>query len=896
MSETDHTTQGEDALGLLAIEVERLLAEGQSIDVERLAREHGVPVADAQDVVDALDAFEDVLFEPLEAAIENADEPIPPPTLPADYELVGELGRGGMGIVYRAHQKSLGRDVAIKVLRPGELTFGKMLRRFEQEAKSLARLKHPHIVSIHEVGKADGCVYFTMDLVEGKPLSELVKERQITPTEAVRLLRQVTSAIAYTHGLGVIHRDLKPANILVDTESRAFVVDFGLARDLAGPDELTRTGQVIGTANYMSPEQARGAKDRIGEATDVYALGAVLYECLTGQPPFHGKGLAELMTAILHEAPEPPSKADPRVPKALETICLKAMAKEPERRYPTARALLDDLERFEEGKSIRARPPGTWQRVRAGWQRNWRIATVGVAAAIVAGLSVLLLLLPQTGETVANLRETADNLKRDGEYEAAATVIERALALKGLRIPEDDEEAVPPPPAVRRNTLGLLAVWMRYRSRHVESLYRDGAYRKTMMAADDAADALARVVRMADMGNYRGSGIDARWYGALAAAHLGDESAASRFHAVFERVRSRPTPSIDRRGGGASMATTRYSIYRIRRELLPMLAEPDHALHAWARRFASALLASEAGREALLQKRRGPRGRDVNVVDHVAAIVKGAVRDAYDRPVDDPVRPTTGAHEGTLDATWFDVSNDLVVDVWRDLRNLLRRLSIGDAEAVYAALETLAREDDSEEPLIARWALGLLAIGLDLPPWWDRDAPPPTTDAEVDARIWELVEASRKSGADFLKLRVEAGNAYWGFDDPRSHRLRRWVRSHTMLPKAPVDGDGNTIAQDLLRGLLDADAAPGWHHLLVRSAKTRATSNLWCEWCMPEVSSGLEGSEESLYRLWLFQLAARRAGVVREDVLFSSRVIPFADGEITSQFPGLGAALMRWDR
>ena len=331
-------------LGALAEEVSRILAAGEPVDARSLARRFHVSPDEVGDCVAVVGEMKELLVEEAETGGRSPEGDLPLPELPDDYELLEEIGRGGMGVVYRARQRSLDRVVAVKVMRPGELQFAHALARFQREAQSLARLRHRHIVSVHEVGSAGGHVYYTMDLIEGVPLSRLLERGPLTVARTVRLLRQVASAIAYVHAHGLIHRDLKPANVLVDAVGDAHVVDFGLARDAAASEALTSAGNILGTPQYMAPEQALGDLDRIGEACDVYALGAILYECLTGRAPFAGQPLVQLVQAVLNEEPRPPRKLNRRVPPDLEIVCLKAMAKAPERRYPTMRALLEDLE------------------------------------------------------------------------------------------------------------------------------------------------------------------------------------------------------------------------------------------------------------------------------------------------------------------------------------------------------------------------------------------------------------------------------------------------------------------------------------------------------------------------------------------------------------------------
>lgn len=379
----------EQQLDRLAEEVRAALAAGEELHSSALAERFGV----AEDQVEQLILALRILHESLDEDLQTSTD-LPAPELPDDYEVGDELGRGGMGIVYRAHQKSLDRDVAVKVLRPGDLQFGSAIARFENEARSLARLRHRHIVSVHEVGKASGFVYFTMDLIEGMSLQELIASDRMTNGRAVKLLRQVASAMTYAHGQGVVHRDLKPANILVDQNDDAFVVDFGLARDLGTTSDATLSGQMMGTPAYMSPEQALGDRDKIGEATDIYALGAVLYECLTGKRPFANMPLAQLMHAVIHDDPIAPRKLNPRVPRDLEVICQTAMQKRVEDRYATVLAMAEDLERFSIGREILARRQSRTSRLLRFTKQHRKPLTAGVLPAIVLITLGWMFLLP----------------------------------------------------------------------------------------------------------------------------------------------------------------------------------------------------------------------------------------------------------------------------------------------------------------------------------------------------------------------------------------------------------------------------------------------------------------------------------------------------------------------
>jgi len=268
------------------------------------------------------------------------------------YEIVSELGRGGMGVVYKARQPRLNRFVALKILLAGPLASRTQTERFRKEAEITARLRHPGIVQIHDVGKVGEHDYFTMDFVEGTPLNMLIRRRQVPIRRAVEIAREVAEALHHAHQRGAVHRDVKPANLIINGKGSPVLTDFGLARDMDEDEahRLTNSGSVVGTPYYMAPEQARGERDQISGWTDVYALGVVLYECLTYRVPFRAKTHLELTKKILHEQPQPPSQIEPAIELELEGIVLKAMAKSPAERYPTAEAMAQDLANFLEGR------------------------------------------------------------------------------------------------------------------------------------------------------------------------------------------------------------------------------------------------------------------------------------------------------------------------------------------------------------------------------------------------------------------------------------------------------------------------------------------------------------------------------------------------------------------
>jgi serine/threonine protein kinase len=263
-----------------------------------------------------------------------------------DYELLEEIARGGMGVVYRARQLSLDRVVAVKMMRPGLLATDAEIHRFYTEAKTAARLQHPNIVAIHEVGEFDGLHYFSMDFVAGPSLAALMRERPLSAKEAAKCVQVLAETVQHAHSQGILHRDLKPSNVLMDASERPRITDFGLAWRLEGDAAATVSGTVTGTPAYMPPEQAAGQNERLSPASDVYSLGAILYELLTGQPPFRAATTSETVRLVLEEQPVPPHRLNPAVTREIAAICLRCLAKEPADRYVSAAALASDLARF----------------------------------------------------------------------------------------------------------------------------------------------------------------------------------------------------------------------------------------------------------------------------------------------------------------------------------------------------------------------------------------------------------------------------------------------------------------------------------------------------------------------------------------------------------------------
>src|SRR5205814_1495838 len=293
-----------------------------------------------------------------------------------DYELVEEVGRGGQGVVFRARQKSLNRTVALKVISLGQWASTAHLKRFRREAEAAASLDHPSIVPIYEVGEREGACYFSMKFVEGGQIDKVVKHKPMTIRQAAELIAKVARTVHYAHEHGILHRDIKPGNILLDTKGEPQLTDFGLARLVEAESTVTRTMEVMGTPSYMAPEQAAGEYTKLSNATDVYGLGAVLYQLLTGHPPFAGSTTYEIIKLLLDSEPRPPRLLNPKIDRELSTICLKCLEKDPRRRYSSALALAEDLEHWLKHEPIRAHRTGIFSRGRKWVRRKPAIAAV----------------------------------------------------------------------------------------------------------------------------------------------------------------------------------------------------------------------------------------------------------------------------------------------------------------------------------------------------------------------------------------------------------------------------------------------------------------------------------------------------------------------------------------
>ena len=387
------------------------------------------------------------------AEVEESDSSVEGRQL-GDYELLHEIARGGMGVVYKARQISLNRIVALKMIKSGELAGEDEKLRFRTEAEAAAQLDHPNIVGIYEVGEQDGQQFFSMRFVEGTGLDERLKDGPLPPSDAAELINMTAEAVHYAHEKGIVHRDLKPANVLLEADNKPRITDFGLAKNITDDSGMTATGQVMGSPSFMPPEQAAGQTRKIGRRADVYSLGAMLYALLTGRPPFQAASIMETLKQVLEKEPVSPRVLNPSVDRDLETICLKALEKNRENRYATARALANDLRNYLDNKPITARPIGRLA-------RSWRWCKRNPLGASMLGLLVTLALVGPaiaanqmrlseeaqrqrklTQEKVIELNRTNKSLAASLQAEKSATRLASANAKRAMRNLRSADEVV----------------------------------------------------------------------------------------------------------------------------------------------------------------------------------------------------------------------------------------------------------------------------------------------------------------------------------------------------------------------------------------------------------------------------------------------------------------------
>ncbi len=382
---------------------------------------------------------DDAPTSPMPGGVPEPHDEVPTRVEVPGYEILAELGRGGMGVVYKARHLSLKRTVALKMILHGPLAASEHVARFRAEAEAVAQLQHPNIVQVYEIDQHEGRPYIALEFVDGGNLAKQLNHTPQPPDKAAAIIETLARAMHAAHVKGIIHRDLKPANVLITTDGTPKITDFGLAKrlDEEGSDSpaITRSGDVFGTPSYTSPEQAAGLTKDVTAATDVYALGAILYEMLTGRPPFKAATPVDTMMQVIREEPVPPTRLQPRLPRDVETICLECLSKDARKRYATADALAEDLRRFRAGEPILARPVGAIERVWRWSKRNPKLAAAiafaAIALATTAAVSVSFAIhARQSATTIAQKQqETQTALEETQRQRHAAQVLSAGLLL-----------------------------------------------------------------------------------------------------------------------------------------------------------------------------------------------------------------------------------------------------------------------------------------------------------------------------------------------------------------------------------------------------------------------------------------------------------------------------------
>jgi serine/threonine-protein kinase len=387
---------------LLALELELRFGAGECPSIETYLRQF----PDLGDIVER--AFEDATAAVGAEPSRRGEAGSPAPRRFGDYELLGELARGGMGVVYRARQVSLDRVVALKMILSGQFASEAEIRRFRLEAGAAAHLDHPNIVPIFEVGRHQGHAFFSMKLITGGNLSRHLGHYLHDPQATARMMATVARTIDHAHRKGMVHRDLKPTNILIDESGQPLIADFGLVKRAGAGSSLTSSGVLLGTPGYMAPEQVSG--DEASPSADIYSLGAILYQCLTGRPPFRGGTVAETLAQVLEHDPVPPRKLRPSIPRELEYICLKCLEKVPAKRYRSAAALAADLERFLQGEEVHVGQVSLASRL-ARWARSDpEFACRLVGQGLLLGLTQVNFLIIPNPDVPIHLATTAGEL------------------------------------------------------------------------------------------------------------------------------------------------------------------------------------------------------------------------------------------------------------------------------------------------------------------------------------------------------------------------------------------------------------------------------------------------------------------------------------------------------
>jgi serine/threonine protein kinase/formylglycine-generating enzyme required for sulfatase activity len=395
MSSTPHEpSSGEERVNEVIAAYLQAIERGGIPDQEKLLADHPDIAAELKSFFANRECFQQAAGELVQRPASDTDEPtltldewgVPPPKdvirYFGDYELLEEIARGGMGVVFKARQVTLNRIVAVKMILSGLLASPEDVERFHTEAEAAAKLDHPGIVPIYEVGQHEGQHYFSMGFVDGQSLSARVAQGPLPAREAAELVRTVAEAVQYAHNKGVIHRDLKPGNVLLDQQGNPRITDFGLAKLTESHSDLTGTGQILGTPGYMPPEQAAAQAGAVGKLSDIYSLGAILYSLLTGRPPFQAANPLETLLQVQKQDPVPPERLNPNIPLDLDTIVLKCLDKAPSRRYASARALAEELQRYLAGRPILARPVGRLEYFWRWCRREPVIASLSAAVAV----------------------------------------------------------------------------------------------------------------------------------------------------------------------------------------------------------------------------------------------------------------------------------------------------------------------------------------------------------------------------------------------------------------------------------------------------------------------------------------------------------------------------------